>query len=64
LEAIVEKKIEYGEMMDDHTADLEAVIQGQLSAVEGLERKAKLVEERRVKEFQCAPERISYVWTQ
>jgi len=32
LEAFAEKKIEYGEMMDDHAADLEAVIQKQRGA--------------------------------
>jgi hypothetical protein len=51
LEAFAEKKIEYGEMMDDHADDLEAVIQKQLVIVEGIEREAKLAEERRVKEF-------------
>jgi hypothetical protein len=59
LEAFAEKKIEYGEMMDDHAADLEAVIQRQLAVFEGLERKAKIAEERRVKEFQCALEHMS-----
>ena len=58
LEAFAEKKIEYGEMMEDHAADLEAVIQKQLVVVEGLERKAKLAEERRLKEFQCSLERM------
>jgi hypothetical protein len=61
LEAFAEKKIEYGEMMDDHAADLDAVIQKQLTVVEGLERKAKLAEERRVKEFQRALERMDPV---
>ena len=61
LEAFAEKKIEYGEMMDDHAADLEAVIQRQLAVVEGLKRKAKIAEERRVKEFQCALERMDPV---
>jgi hypothetical protein len=35
--AFAGKKIEYGEMMDDHAAGLEAVIQRQLAVVEGLE---------------------------
>jgi len=39
LEAFAEKKIEYGEMMDVHAADLEAVIQKQLAVVE-VEREA------------------------
>jgi hypothetical protein len=61
LEAFAEKEVEYGEMMDDHAADLEAVIEKQLSVVERLEREAKLAEERRVKEFQCALERMGPV---
>ena len=61
LEAFAEKKIEYGEMMDDHAADLDAIIERQLVAVEKLEREAKLVEERRVKEFQLALERMDPV---
>ena len=36
LGAYAEKKIEHGEMMDDHAADLEAVIQRQLAVVEWL----------------------------
>jgi hypothetical protein len=61
LEAFAEKKIEYGEMMDDHAADLDAVIERQLAVVEGLKRKAKLAEERRVKEFQSALESMDPV---
>ena len=61
LEAFAEKRIEYGEMMDDHADDLEAVIQKQVAAVERLERGAKLVEECRVKEFQRALERMDPV---
>ena len=58
MEAFAEKEIEYGEMMDDHAEDLKAVIQRQLVVVEGMERKAKLAEDRRVKEFQRALERM------
>jgi hypothetical protein len=61
LEAFAEKKFEYDDMMDDHAADLEAVIQKQLAVVEGMEREAKLAEERRVKEFQRALERMDPV---
>ena len=45
LEAFADKKIEYGEMMDDHAADLDAVIEKQLAVVEVLERNAQLAEE-------------------
>ncbi|KAF8495788.1 hypothetical protein F5888DRAFT_541050 [Russula emetica] len=61
LEAFAEKKFEYDDMMDDHAADLEAVIQKQLVVVEGMEREAKLAEERRVKEFKRALERMDPV---
>jgi hypothetical protein len=60
-EAFAEKEIEYGEMMDDHAADLEAVIQKQLTVVEGLEREAKPAEERRVNELTSALERADPV---
>jgi len=56
FESFVEKRVEYGEMMEDHVADLEAVIQEQLVLVEGLERTAELAEERRHQEFQRALE--------
>ena len=59
LEAFVEKRVEYGEMMEDHVGDLEAVIQEQLVLVEGLERAAKLAEDRRLQEFQQALERMN-----
>jgi DNA anti-recombination protein RmuC len=59
LEAFVEKRVEYGEMMEDHVGDLEAVIQEQLVLVEGLERTAKLAEDRRLQEFQQALERMN-----
>ena len=58
LEAFVEKKTEYGEMMEDHVADVRAVVREQLVFVEGLERTAKLAEERRLQEFQRALERM------
>ena len=45
-------------MMEDHVADLEAVVQEQLVLVEGLERTAELAEERRLQEFQRALERM------
>ena len=58
FESFVEKRVEYGEMMEDHVADLEAVVQEQLVLVEGLERTAELAEERRLQEFQRALERM------
>lgn len=58
LEAFAEKKTEYGEMMEDHLADLDAVIERQLTVVDGLERRAKLAEERRLEEFQRGLERM------
>ncbi|KAF8471014.1 hypothetical protein DFH94DRAFT_208052 [Russula ochroleuca] len=59
LEAFVEKKTEYGEMMEDHVADVQAVVREQLVFVEGLKRAAKLAEERRLQEFQQALERMN-----
>ena len=59
LEAFVEKRVEYGEMMEDHVSDLHAVIREQIVFVEGLERAAKLAEERRLQEFRRALERMS-----
>jgi hypothetical protein len=38
LEAFAEKKIEYGEMMEDHVADLQTVVRKQVVIVEGLEK--------------------------
>ena len=61
LEAFAEKKIEYGEMMEDHAADLDAVIEKQIVAMERLKKQAKLAEERRVKEFQLALESMDPV---
>lgn len=59
LEAFVEKKTEYNEMMGDMITDVQEVIQEQLVIVEGLKRAAKLAEERRLQEFQHALERMS-----
>ena len=59
LEAFVEKKTEYGEMMEDHVADVQAVVREQLVFVEGLKRAAKLAEERRLQELQRAIERMN-----
>jgi hypothetical protein len=58
LEAFVEKRVEYGEMMQDHVADLRAVVREQLAIAEGLARDAELAEERRLQEFQQALERM------
>ena len=59
LEAFVEKRVEYGEMMEDHVSDVQAVIREQLVFVEGLNRTARLAEDRRLQEFQRALERMS-----
>ena len=59
FEAFVEKRVEYGEMMDDHVSDVQAVIHEQLVIVEGLKKAAKLAEERRLQEFRRALERMS-----
>lgn len=56
FEAFVEKRLEYGEMMDAHVEDLRAVIREQLVITQGRNRAAKLAEERRVQEFQRALE--------
>ena len=56
LEDFVEKRVEYGEMMEDHVEDVQAVIREQLVFVQGLKRAAKLAEERRLQEFQRALE--------
>jgi hypothetical protein len=58
FEAFVEKRMEYGEMMDGHVADLRAVIREQVVIAEGLNRAAKLNEERRLQEFHRALERM------
>ena len=58
FEAFVEKRVEYGEMMEDHVADLRAVVREQLVIADGLERAADLAEERRLQEFQRALERM------
>lgn len=59
LEAFVEKRVEYGEMMEDHVEDMQAVIREQLVFVQGLKRAAKLAEERRLQEFQRALEHMN-----
>jgi hypothetical protein len=61
FEAFVKKRVEYGEMMEDHVADLRAVVREQLVFAEGLERAAELAEERRLQEFQRALERMDPV---
>lgn len=61
LEAFAEKKIECGEMMEDHAADLQTVIREQFVIAEGLERSAKFAEERRLHKFQHALERMDSV---
>lgn len=58
FEAFVEKRMEYGEMMDSHVADLTAVIREQIAIAEEGDRAAKLAEERRVQEFQRALEHM------
>jgi hypothetical protein len=58
LEAFVEKKTEYNEMMGDHIADLQAVTREQIVILEAREKTAKLAEERRLQEFQRALERM------
>jgi len=52
LEAFTEKKVEYGEMMEDHVTDLQAVVREQRIIVDGLRRAAELAEEHRLQEFQ------------
>ena len=44
--------------MRDHIADLQAVTREQIAIVEERKRAAKLTEERRLQEFQCALERM------
>jgi hypothetical protein len=61
LEAFAEKKTEYGEMMEDHVADLQTVLREQFVIVKRLERGAKLAEERRLQEFQRALESMGPV---
>jgi len=57
----VEKKVEYGEMMEDHVADLQAVIREQRIIVDGLRRAAELAEEHCFQEFQHDLERMDPV---
>ena len=61
LEEFTEKKVEYGEMMEDHVADLQAVIREQRTIVGGLRRAADLAEEHRLKQFQRDLERMDPV---
>lgn len=61
FEEFVEKRVEYGEMMKDHVADLQAVIREQFVIVGGPERAAKLAEERRLQKFHRALERMDSV---
>ena len=61
LEAFAEKKIEYGEKMEDHFTDLQAVIREQRNIVDRLRRAAELAEERRLQEFQRDLERMDLV---
>ena len=58
LEAFVEKRVEYDDTMEDHVSDLQAVIREQLVFVQGLNRAAKLAEERRLQEFRSALEQM------
>ena len=58
FEAFVEKRMEYGEMMDSHVADLSVAIREQMVIAEELSRAAKLAEERRLQEFQRALEQM------
>jgi hypothetical protein len=58
FEAFVEKRVEYDEMMEDHVADLEAVIREQRVFVDGSKRATKFAEVRRLQEFQRALERM------
>jgi hypothetical protein len=60
-EAFTEKKVEYGETMEDHVADLQAVIREQRVIVGGLRRAAELAEEHRLQEFQRDIERMDRV---
>ena len=59
FEAFVEKRLEYGRMMDDHVAYLGVVIKEQMVIEEELHRAAKLAEDRRLQEFQRALERMN-----
>ena len=61
LEAFAEKKVEYGEMMDGHVTDLQAVIREQRIIVDGLRKEAELAEEHRLQEFQRDLERMDPV---
>lgn len=61
LEAFVEKKAEFNEMLRDHAIDLQAVAREELEISQGLERAAEVAEERRLQEFQRALERMDPV---
>ena len=61
LEAFAERKVEYGEMMEDQVTDLQAVIREQRIIVDGLRRAAELAEEHRLQEFQHDLERMDPV---
>ena len=56
FEAFVEKRVEYGDMMAGHVADLTAAIREEMVKAEERGRAAKLAEERRLQEFQRALE--------
>jgi len=61
LEAFVDKRIEHDEMIQDHVADLQEVIQEHRVIVDGLNRAADLEEERRLQEFHRALEHMDPV---
>ena len=61
LEAFVEKKAEFNDMMRDHIVDLQEVTRERLVIAQGLERAAKVAEERRFQEFQRALEHMDPV---
>lgn len=48
-------------MMEDHVADLQTFLREEIVIAEGLERGAKLAEERRLQDFQRALERMDPV---
>lgn len=58
LEAFVEKKAEYNDMMQEMIGDYRAVIHEQRVCVEALRRAADRAEEYRLQEFQRALERM------
>lgn len=59
LEAFVEKKVEYDEMMEDQVEFFRTAAQEQRVYVEAKERVARLAEERHLQEFQRALERMN-----